>query len=76
MRKRYHVTRRSDGNWQGKLEKGKRATVLGKTQTEVVSEMANIAKNHGNSQVLIHRTNGQIREERTYGGKDPFPPKG
>ena len=76
MRRRYHITRRSDGEWQGKLENGTRASVVGETQADVISAMADIANNHGNSQVFIHRANGPIREERTYGGKDPFPPAG
>ena len=30
-----------------------------------------MAKNHGNSQVFIHKQDGKIQEERTYGGNDP-----
>ena len=42
MRRRYHITRRSDGEWQGKLEKGKRASMVGETQADVISAMATL----------------------------------
>ena len=36
-----------------------------------------VAKANGPSQVIIHKAgNKGIQEERTYGGKDPYPPKG
>ena len=43
MRKRYHVTQRPDGEWQGRVENGGRASVVAGTQGEVVSRMAQIA---------------------------------
>ena len=45
------------------------------TKAEAVRETTEIAKNHGNSQVLIKNSAGKFQEERTY-GKDPYPPKG
>jgi hypothetical protein len=36
-RKTYHVTKMDDG-WKGKLEKGNRASVKGKTKQEVVKK--------------------------------------
>ena len=74
-RTRYHVTPRPDGQWQGIREGADRASVLGNTQTEVVEQMVKIAKNQEPSQLFIHRENGQVRDERTYGG-DPYPPPG
>lgn len=37
MRKIYHVTKTENG-WQGKLEKGQRASVVGSTKAEVVQK--------------------------------------
>ncbi len=75
-RKTYHVTKTDDG-WKGKVEKGNRASVKGKTKQEVVKKTIEIAKKQGNSSVKIHKQDGKIQEERTYPkGTDPFPPKG
>ena len=64
-RKKYHVTKTPDG-WQGKLEKGERASVVGKTKSEVMEKTIEMAKNNNNSQVFIHKANSRIQEERTY----------
>lgn len=73
-RKVYDVVKTEDG-WAGKARGGERASVTGNTKAEVVSKTAEIAKNHGHSQVVIHKTDGKIESERTY-GNDPFPPGG
>jgi hypothetical protein len=31
---------------------------------------------HGGTEVVIHGTNGRIREANTIGKRDPFPPRG
>ena len=64
-REKYHVTQ-TDGGWQGKLEKADRASVKGETKEVVLSKTIEMAKTHGDSQVFIHKSNGQIHEERTY----------
>ena len=75
-RKTYHVTKTDDG-WQGKVEKGKRASVKGDTKKEVVKKTIEIAKKNENSSVIIHKTDGKFQEERTYPkGSDPYPPEG
>lgn len=72
----YHVTKTDDG-WQGKLEGGQRVSVKGNTKQEVLSRTIEIAKNQENASVMIHKSDGQFQEERTYPKKsDPFPPKG
>jgi hypothetical protein len=71
----YHVTPTQDGTWQGKAEGNERASVVGDTKAEVVDRTIEIAKNQKKSQVIIHKLDGQIQEERTY-GDDPNPPKG
>ena len=69
MKKNYHVTKTEKG-WQGKLEKGERASVVGTTKKEVIQRQAN-------SSVKIHKMDGKFQEERTYPRKsDPFPPEG
>lgn len=75
-RKTYHVTKTNSG-WQGKLEKGERASVTGSTKAEVLKETIDLAKRQGESSVIVHKENGKIQEERTYPkGSDPYPPKG
>ncbi len=75
-RKKYHVTKRQDGNWQGKAQGGSRASVITSTKQEAMAETIRIAKNKPSSQVIVHKSNGRFQEERTYGGKDPYPPIG
>lgn len=72
--KRYHVVK-DDSNWKIKGENSTRATSVHETKAEAVSAARDLAKSQGNSQVIIHKENGRIQEERTY-GRDPFPPKG
>jgi hypothetical protein len=74
-RKVYHVVPRSDGSWAGEGEGAKRASVVGETKAEVLERTIEIAKEHPLSQVIIHKENGEIQSERTY-GEDPYPPKG
>jgi hypothetical protein len=75
VRKKYHVTQKSDGSWAGKAQGGQRASTVGETKAEVVKRTIEIAKNKPSSQVIIHKRNGKFQEERTY-GNDPHPPKG
>ncbi len=75
MRTKYHVTQRQDGDWQSKKTGGERASAVAPTKEEAVSKAAAIAKNVGNSQIIIHKADGTIQSERTY-DNDPNPPKG
>jgi uncharacterized protein YdaT len=72
---RYHVTQKENGDWQGKQEGAQRASTTASTKQEAVKQTIEIAKNKGESQVIIHKQDGKIQEERTY-GTDPNPPKG
>lgn len=75
-RKTYHVTKTENG-WQGKLEKGERASIVGDTKSEVLKKTIDLAKKQVESSVKIHKSDGEIQEERTYPkGTDPYPPKG
>ncbi|MBL1639252.1 DUF2188 domain-containing protein, partial [Klebsiella pneumoniae] len=43
-------------------------------QQEAIDAARSISRNQ-ESELVIHRPNGQIRDRDSY-GKDPFPPKG
>ncbi len=73
MTKNQHVVPH-DGDWAVKGEGNQRATSVHKTQREAIESARETAIKQG-SEMLIHRSNGQIRERNTY-GKDPYPPKG
>ena len=77
MKNKYHVTRRPDGNWQGKLEGAERASVVRETKAEAQQATIDMAKNAGNASVIIHGINGRFQEERTYPrSADPMETKG
>ncbi len=69
-----HVTS-TDKGWQSKTSGAQRANATGPIKGEVIKRAIEIAKNNGNASVIIHKADGTIQEERTF-GKDPFPPKG
>jgi uncharacterized protein YdaT len=73
MGKNQHVVPHGD-DWAVKGEGNSRATSIHSTQQEAIEQARDIAKNQ-QSELLIHGTNGQIRERNSY-GNDPFPPKG
>ena len=75
-RKVYHVLYDSSTEqWKAKAEDGARASVVSDTKADAEEQIINIAKNYGNSQVIIHGMDGRIQYERTY-GNDPHPPLG
>ncbi len=74
-RKKYHVTKSEDGTWKGTTQGGQRASVVADTKAEAVRQTIELAKKQQDSQVIIHKQDGKIQEERTY-GNDPNPPKG
>ena len=77
MKNRYHVPQKPDGTWQGKLEGAERASTVGETKAEVQQRTIEIAKEKPEAQVIIHKADGRIQEERTYpGSKDPRETKG
>ncbi|ALM50324.1 hypothetical protein AMR72_16390 [Flavobacterium psychrophilum] len=73
-RKIYHVLPAEDG-WEGRLEDALRASVTGKNKEEVLERTVELAQNRMPSQVIIHKADGTIQTEHTY-GDDPYPPKG
>jgi uncharacterized protein YdaT len=60
-----HVTPHPDG-WQVKGAKAKKATQIFSTQKEAIEKATEIAKNQ-QSEVVIHRKNGKIRDKKSYG---------
>ena len=72
----YHVTKTDDG-WQSKKENGQRASITGNTKDDVVQRTIEIARNQGDTSVIIHKKDGKFQEERTFPkSSDPFPPEG
>ncbi|MCB2289452.1 DUF2188 domain-containing protein [Clostridium sp. CS001] len=74
MNKNQHVTPHPGGGWQVKGAGNLKATVKTDTQKEAINVARDIARNQ-NTELIIHRKNGQIREKDSY-GNDPYPPKG
>ena len=74
MGKNQHVTPHPKGGWQVKGEGNTRATVRTSTQKEAAKIARKIAINQ-QSERLIHRATGEIRQKDSY-GHDPHPPKG
>lgn len=70
--KNQHVVPHPQG-WAVKSEGATKATKVVPTQKEAIDAARPIAQNQ-QSEVVIHRPNGQIRDKDSY-GSDPNPPK-
>lgn len=67
-----HIVYTKEGNWATKKPNGKRASTLSNTKNEAIRKARAQAKNHGNTEVKIHRKDGKITESNTYTRKkDP-----
>lgn len=73
MHKNQHVVPHGD-QWAIKGEGNEKATKIVDTQKEAINIAREIAKNQ-QSELIIHRPNGQIRDKDSF-GNDPHPPKG
>lgn len=73
MTKNQHVVPHN-GQWAIMGEGNSKATKVTSTQEEAICVAKQIAKNN-NSELIIHRPDGRIREKNSY-GSDPFPPEG
>ena len=69
----HHVVPHENG-WAVRREGADRASAVTPTKDLAVDRAREIAGREGGS-VVIHRENGTIQEERTY-GHDPYPPRG
>jgi hypothetical protein len=74
-RKVYHVTKNRNDGWDVKRENADRATKNVETKDEAIKVAKELAKNANLGQVIIHKQDGKIQTEYTY-GKDPYPPEG
>ena len=72
-RNRHHVVPHQNG-WAVRREGADRASAVTRTKDQAVDRARDIAERERGA-VVIHRENGTIQEERTY-GNDPFPPRG
>lgn len=68
-----HVVPRPDG-WAVIKSDGSRASSKHNTQKEAIDAGRELARKQ-ETELVIHRRDGQIREKDSY-GNDPFPPKG
>ena len=76
MAKSIHVVKLGQENWAAKQAGATRCSFTGMaTQKEAIQRATKIARNIG-EEVVIHGTNGRIRDKNTVGKKDPFPPRG
>ncbi len=71
-RQKIHIVP-NNGNWS--VKKGGKVISNHRIKGNAVKGGVNIAKKQKPSQVVIHKKNGQIQTEHTY-GKDPYPPDG
>jgi len=72
-KKNQHVVPTSDGQWGIRGEGNFRLTKKTPTQSDAIDVARAIAQNQ-QSDVVIHRPNGQIRDRDSY-GNDPCPPE-
>lgn len=72
MGKNQHVLPHGD-QWAVKGQGNEKATSVCSTQKDAINTARQIAKNQ-RSEVIIHRSDGRIRDRDSY-GNDPCPPK-
>ncbi|MDL2322638.1 DUF2188 domain-containing protein [Bacteroidales bacterium OttesenSCG-928-A17] len=65
MRTVYHVTKTETG-WKGQVINTSTPVVTGTTKKEVMEKTIELAKKQKLAQVVIHKADGKIQEERTY----------
>lgn len=75
IRRTYHITPNANGGWNVKAEDASRASSSHKTKAEAVTRGKELAKSQNLGQLVIHKQDGTIQIEYTY-GKDPYPPTG
>jgi sporulation protein YlmC with PRC-barrel domain len=70
----YHVTPNEKGGWKTVKEGVKEPVATGRTKAELVKKARRVAKSE-DAQLIVHRSDGKIQEERTY-GFDPAKSRG
>lgn len=71
----YHVINNPTGGWDIKKEGGQRSSGHFTTKDKAIDRGKELAKSGNRGQIKIHKQDGKIQTEHTYGG-DPYPPKG
>jgi uncharacterized protein YdaT len=66
----YHVVASRSGGWNVKRENAQRASATTDTKREAIDRARDLAKAQDLGQVIVHRSDGVIQTEWTY-GQDP-----
>jgi hypothetical protein len=66
----YHVQPVATGGWRVEREQASRASSTHPTKAAAVERAKELAKSHPLGQVIIHRQDGTLQTEHTYGA-DP-----
>lgn len=75
-RNQRHVVPNPRGSWSVKKPGSKRASSHHDTQAEAEAQAKRVLARTGGGEVVIHRTDGRIRDSDTVSpGKDPMPPR-
>lgn len=70
----YHVLPKEDG-WRVAREGAERAASVHETKDAAITRGRELAGGDGLGQLIVHRRDGTIETEYTY-GEDPYPPEG
>lgn len=71
-----HVVPDPSGGWNVKAPNSKKASAHTRTQAEAERRAKEIVGNLGGGEVVVHRTDGKIRDSDTVPpGNDPHPPE-
>jgi uncharacterized protein DUF2188 len=73
-RRKYRINKTEQG-WRLKADGDSKAIQYFDKKDDAVSRGQDVARNHGHSQLIIHKQDNVIQTEWTY-GDDPHPPKG
>lgn len=71
----YHVSPHPDGGWKVQKEKAPRAIARHDKKNDAVARAKSTAQKNIPSQVIVHKADGEIQTEFTY-GDDPKKKKG
>lgn len=74
-RVQYRVLPTESGEWQVKKTGGQRASAVVENKADAVKEASRLAQSQPLGQVVIHKQDGTIQTEYTY-GKDPRKTRG
>ena len=74
-RKVYHVTPNLCTGWNVKKENAERASGHFDNKVDAINRAKELAKSGPLGQIKIHKQDGTIQTEHTYGA-DPYPPEG